>query len=71
MGEQETYLASDATALLKYTKDFIYLEDGDIAILEGNKVELYDTRGNRIQRETVHVEASPEQVSKQGMSILC
>ncbi|MCI7343603.1 MAG: glutamine--fructose-6-phosphate transaminase (isomerizing) [Fusobacterium necrophorum] len=66
LGEQETYLASDATALLKYTKDFIYLEDGDIAILEGNKVELYDTRGNRIQRETVHVEASPEQVSKQG-----
>lgn len=66
LGKEETYIASDATALLKYTKDFIYLEDGDIAILEGNKVELYDIRGNRIQRETVHVEANPEQVSKQG-----
>src|SRR3712207_43261 len=58
LGEKESYIASDATALLKYTKDFIYLEDGDIAILEGNKVSLYDREGKSIQRERVHINAS-------------
>lgn len=66
IGENASYIASDATALLKYTKNFIYLEDGDIAILEGNQVKLYDRLGKEITREVVHVDASPEQVSKQG-----
>lgn len=66
IGENASYIASDATALLKYTKNFIYLEDGDIAILEGNQVKLYDRLGKEITREVVYVDASPEQVSKQG-----
>lgn len=66
IGETASYIASDATALLKYTKNFIYLEDGDIAILEGNQVKLYDRLGKEITREVVYVDASPEQVSKQG-----
>lgn len=66
LGEKESYIASDTTTLLKYTKDFIYLEDGDIAILEGNKVSLYDREGKSIQRERVHINASIEQISKQG-----
>lgn len=66
MGETASYIASDATALLKYTKNFIYLEDGDISILEGNQVKLYDSLGKEITREVVYIDASPEQVSKQG-----
>lgn len=66
IGETASYIASDATALLKYTKNFIYLEDGDIAILEGNQVKLYDSLGKEITREVVYIDASPEQVSKQG-----
>lgn len=66
IGENASYIASDATALLKYTKNFIYLEDGDIAILEGNQVKLYDRLGKEITREVVYIDASPEQVSKQG-----
>lgn len=61
-----SYIASDATALLKYTKDFIYLQDGDVAILEGAKISLYNQEGKSVQREVVRVEASLEEVSKQG-----
>ena len=34
IGENETFLASDATPFIEYTKDCVYLKDGEIAIIE-------------------------------------
>lgn len=66
IGKDASYIASDASALLKYTQDFIYLEDEDIAILEGVKYTIYNNKGEEIQRETVHLDCSEEEISKQG-----
>ncbi|GAC1691141.1 MAG: glutamine--fructose-6-phosphate transaminase (isomerizing) [Gemmatimonadaceae bacterium] len=33
IGDGETYVASDAAAILKYTRDVIYLDDGDLAVV--------------------------------------
>ena len=42
---KSSYLASDMPALLKYTKDFYVLEDGDMAVLSRGNIEIYSGNG--------------------------
>jgi glucosamine--fructose-6-phosphate aminotransferase (isomerizing) len=51
IGENENIVASDVTPLLSYTRDIIYLEDGDYAIVETKSVKVFDKAGNAVQRE--------------------
>ncbi|MCS5592291.1 MAG: glutamine--fructose-6-phosphate transaminase (isomerizing) [Gammaproteobacteria bacterium] len=44
------YIASDQMALLSVTKEFIFLEEGDIAELTLEKVTVYDFKGNIVER---------------------
>ena len=37
------FLASDVTAIIKHTRDVVYLEDGEIAVLTANSVDYFDT----------------------------
>ena len=41
-GDGCNFLASDVTAVIRYTRDVSYLDDGDIAVLTPNSVEIYD-----------------------------
>lgn len=41
-GRKENFLASDAQALLSHTRKVYFLEDGELARVRGNKVELFD-----------------------------
>ncbi len=52
-GKGENFMASDIPALLPYTRDIIFLEDGDLAILTPNGIEIsrIDT-GETVNRET-------------------
>lgn len=66
IGENENFIASDVSALLKYTKDVYYLEDGDMAVLKKESVKIYDRDGNSVTREAKHIEWSLEQATKGG-----
>lgn len=57
-GEGENYIASDVPAILKYTKQVAYLDDGDMAVFDGDNAEFYDSHGDRIEkkRETIRWE---------------
>ena len=37
------FIASDVTAIIKHTRDVVYLEDGEIAVLTANSVDYFDT----------------------------
>jgi len=50
IGKNGNYIASDQMALLSVTKDFIFLEDGDVAKIQINKVTIYDLNGNLVVR---------------------
>jgi glutamine---fructose-6-phosphate transaminase (isomerizing) len=52
VGKDEYFLASDATALLKHTRNMVYLDDGEMAIVnsEGYEVRTFD---NKAVRKTV------------------
>ena len=66
IGNGENFIASDVSALLKYTKDVYYLEDGDIATLKIGSVEIFDKDKKTVSREKKHIEWSLEQATKCG-----
>ena len=52
IGENESFMASDIPALLPYTKDVVFLNDGDLAVLSSVGVHIMDfTTGEHVQRE--------------------
>ncbi|MEM9242471.1 MAG: glutamine--fructose-6-phosphate transaminase (isomerizing) [Pseudomonadota bacterium] len=52
LGQGENGVASDIIALLDFAEELIYLEEGDIADIRSDKVTIYDSKGNIVQRET-------------------
>ena len=66
IGNGENFIASDVSALLKYTKDVYYLEDGDIATLKIGSVKIFDRDKKTVSREKKHIEWSLEQATKCG-----
>jgi glucosamine--fructose-6-phosphate aminotransferase (isomerizing) len=51
LGEHENFLASDALALSGRADSMMYLEEGDVAILKAESVEVIDQAGKTVQRE--------------------
>jgi len=50
IGKKGNYIASDQIALLSVTKEFIFLEEGDIAEIKIDKITIYDLEGNLVER---------------------
>ena len=51
VGIGEHFIASDVSALLPVTQNFIFLEDGDIAELTRESIKIFDAQGERVERE--------------------
>ncbi len=66
VGKGEMFVASDIPALLGHTRDFIILEDGQMAVLTADGVELSDFDGNALPVKTKHVDWSPVMAEKAG-----
>lgn len=64
LGIGENFAASDVLALLPVTSRFIYLEDGDCAVLSREDVAIFDATGQPCQRNCSHLEISAEAISK-------
>jgi glutamine---fructose-6-phosphate transaminase (isomerizing) len=58
------FIASDQMALLNVTKEFIFLEEGDIADITLDSVTIYDINGNHVNREVKTSKLKSGQVSK-------
>jgi len=50
IGNNGNYIASDQMALLSVTKEFIFLEEGDIAEIKIDKITIYDLNGKLVNR---------------------
>ena len=50
IGKKGNYIASDQMALLSVTKEFIFLEEGDVAEIKIDKITIYNLEGNLVER---------------------
>ena len=60
------YLGSDVLALLPYTREVVYLEDGDVAELTAGALRLTDLQGQPVTRPEQHIDWDAEAASKGG-----
>lgn len=65
-GENESFIASDVPAILKYTKQYYLLEHDEIAVLTDKGTEFYDTRFVPIQKELLTADWDMDAAEKQG-----
>ena len=66
IGEGEYFIASDASAVLKHTKDVVYLDDGEMVVLMPSGHRVFDLRRNLREKETHKIEWSYEEAQKGG-----
>src|SRR6056297_1783302 len=58
------YLASDVPAFLEYTDDLIYVEDGDVVVLEPDGISITDADGKPVRRRRETVDWDAEETGK-------
>lgn len=62
----ETYVASDAPAILKYTREVYYIGNLELARLSAGSVIFYNQHGEEIQKELTQISYTPEAAEKDG-----
>ncbi|MCZ6506694.1 MAG: glutamine--fructose-6-phosphate transaminase (isomerizing) [Acidobacteria bacterium] len=65
-GEGEMYLASDPAALLAYTKEVVFLDNGDVARMTPRGIEIWNSAGEPVERAMTRLTWDPIQVEKGG-----
>ncbi len=66
VGIGEHFIASDVFALLPVTRQFIYLEDGDIVDIQRERITIYDHTGRVVERPVMTSELAADAVDKAG-----
>ena len=66
VGVGETFVASDIPAILNYTKQVIYLNDNDLAIIDSQGYHLQNLAGQVVDRQVEEVKLNVEQIEKKG-----
>ncbi|HLA78971.1 MAG TPA: glutamine--fructose-6-phosphate transaminase (isomerizing) [Vicinamibacteria bacterium] len=66
LGAGEHFLASDVPALLAYTRDFLFLDDGDVVTVTPTSVEIKDHQGLAVSRPSQRINWDPVQAEKGG-----
>lgn len=64
LGEEENFVASDPLALLPITRRFIYLQEGDMADLYHDRVDIYDAQGLFVTRDIKTLDLKEDAANK-------
>jgi glucosamine--fructose-6-phosphate aminotransferase (isomerizing) len=66
LGHKEYILSSDINAIISHTKDVVFLEDGEMAVLEPAGVRFSDFSGKPIKKKPEHLTWDPLMIEKRG-----
>ncbi len=66
LGEQEYFVASDATPMLAYTKKVIFLEDSEVAEISRAEMHIVNLKDQNIAKQTSQIEWDEASAQKQG-----
>ena len=62
----ENFLASDVTALVKYTRDVVYMDDGEVAILGRDGIQIFNAMELPVEKEHHHIDWEISAAEKGG-----
>jgi len=66
VGQDEVFIASDASALVGYTNQVVYLHDGEVGICARDGVQLYDIDTNEVDATVETLELDLQSIQKKG-----
>lgn len=66
LGEGANLVASDVSPMLAYTQRVCYLDDCEIVVLQADGVEIYDTNGDRVEKEVTVIDWDVSAAEKGG-----
>lgn len=65
-GEDFQMLASDVTAVIKYTREVTYLDNGELAVVTAQGIQVYDSYFQPVEKEKCHVDWEISAAEKGG-----
>ena len=68
LGKDENFIASDVPAVLNYTRDVYFLDQNEVAVLYNDHVDLFTADGEKILRESHHVDWDLSSAEKDGFA---
>ncbi len=66
LGQAENFVASDVTAILQHTREVVFLEDGQVAVVRANEVTFTDFAGRQVTPAVQRVTWDPVLAEKGG-----
>lgn len=66
LGSDGNFISSDSSALLAHTKDVVYLDDGEMAVVSSDGYEVHTVAGQKRQKTPEKVEWNVEAIQKDG-----
>jgi glucosamine--fructose-6-phosphate aminotransferase (isomerizing) len=68
VGEGENFLASDASAILAHTRQVVYLDDGDVAVIEADGYRVIDLNAQPLPREVDRIDWDLAEIERGGFA---
>ena len=66
LGEGEYYVASDVSAILAQTREVVYLDDGDVAVLTRDGYTVLNQRAQQLERRVSKIDWDLDQIERGG-----
>ncbi|MDE3171759.1 MAG: glutamine--fructose-6-phosphate transaminase (isomerizing) [Gemmatimonadota bacterium] len=66
LGDGENYVASDVAAILQHTRQVVYLDDGEMAVLTPTTYRVFDLEANDVPKNVNRIDWDLEQIEKGG-----
>ena len=65
-GEKENFVASDIPALLQYTKEYTVLEEGELALVTADQVQIFNAQGQPVEKQRLVAQWDVQAAEKGG-----
>jgi glucosamine--fructose-6-phosphate aminotransferase (isomerizing) len=66
LGEGENYVASDVAAILEHTRQVVYLDDGEMAVVTKKGYEVFDLNAKRVRKGVSRIDWDLDEIEKGG-----
>jgi glutamine---fructose-6-phosphate transaminase (isomerizing) len=66
LGEGENFLASDAAAILQYTREVVYLDDGEMAVITKDSYKVFDLQARMLTKGVSKIDWDLDMIEKGG-----